>query len=161
MWKTLQDRLVIELRLLAVKSIYEANAALLKLLEKHNGQFTVEPRNAASAYMPLDPAINLEHVFTKREFRQLGSGNTFSYNGIIYTLAKPAVMRLRAKMTIEVRDTGRRGAAVASRTSACAPGNRATYASFSNNAKRKNGLCAATQTRRQSSVENRGDLNQD
>lgn len=105
LWKTLQDRLVIELRMLAVKSIDEANAALPKLLEKHNGQFTVEPRNAESAYMPLDPAVNLEHVFTKREFRQLGSGNTFSYNGIIYTLAKPAVMRLGAKMTIEVRET--------------------------------------------------------
>jgi len=44
-------------------------------------------------------------VFTIREYRQLGPGNTLSYNGTIYTLAKPAPFRFDAKMTVEVRQT--------------------------------------------------------
>jgi hypothetical protein len=40
-------------------------------------------------------------VFTIREYRQLGPGDTLSYNGTIYTLANPA----ETKMTVEVRET--------------------------------------------------------
>lgn len=105
LWVTLQDRLAVELRLLGVNTIEEANAALPRLIDKHNRQFAVEPRKRESAYLPLDPAVNLDHVFTKREYRQLGSGHTFAYNGTIYTLAKPSSLRLSAKMTVEVRET--------------------------------------------------------
>ena len=105
LWVTLQDRLVIELRLLGVTTIEEANAALPKLLEKHNRKFAVAPREAESAYVPLDPSINLSHVFTIREYRQLGPGNTISYNGTVYTLAKPVPFRFDARMTVEVRQT--------------------------------------------------------
>lgn len=105
LWKTFQDRLVIELRLLGVKTMEEANAALPKLLEKHNRKFAVKPKEAESAYIKLDPSINLNHVFTIREYRQLGPGNTISYNGTVYTLAKPANLRLDTKETVEVRET--------------------------------------------------------
>ncbi|GIQ63411.1 hypothetical protein PACILC2_19790 [Paenibacillus cisolokensis] len=44
-------------------------------------------------------------MFTIREYRQLGPGNTLSYNGTIYTLAKPAHFRFETKMTVEVRET--------------------------------------------------------
>lgn len=105
LWKTLQDRLVVELRLLGVKTMEEANAVLPKLLEKHNRQFAVKPKEAESAYIPLDPSVNLDHVFTIREYRQLGPGNTISYNGTVYTLARPASFRFDAKTTVEVRET--------------------------------------------------------
>jgi len=103
LWKTLQDRLVVELRLLGVKTMEEANAVLPKLLEKHNRQFAVKPKEAESAYIPLDPSVNLDHVFTIREYRRLGPGNTISYNGTVYTLAKPAPFD--AKTTVEARET--------------------------------------------------------
>lgn len=105
LWRTFQDQLVIELRLLGVRTLEEANAALPKLVEKHNRQFAVKPRESESAYLPLDHTVQLDHVFTRREYRQLGSGNTISYNGTIYTLAKPSTLRLMAKMTVEVRET--------------------------------------------------------
>lgn len=105
LWRTFQDRLVIELRLLGVKTIEEANAALTKLLEKHNRKFAVPPKDAESAYIPLDPAMNLNHVFTIREYRKLGPGNTLSYNGTVYTLDKPAHLRLGTKELVEVRET--------------------------------------------------------
>jgi transposase len=105
LWKTFQDRLVIELRLLGAKTMEEANAALPKLLEKHNRQFAVKPKEAESAYIPLDPTVNLNYVFTIREYRRLGPGNTISYNGTIYTLAKPANLRFGTKEMVEVRET--------------------------------------------------------
>ena len=105
LWVTFQDRLVIELRLLGVKTLDEANEALPGLLEKHNRKFAVQPKNAESAYVKIDPAVNLDHIFTIREYRRLGPGNTLSYNGTIYTLTKPALLRLGAKETVEVRET--------------------------------------------------------
>lgn len=105
LWATLQDRLVVELRLLGVTTMEEANAALPRLLHKHNRKFAVQPKMAESAYIKLDPSIDLDHVFTVREFRQLGPGNTLSYNSKIYTLAKPSNFRFETKMTVEIRET--------------------------------------------------------
>lgn len=105
LWGTLQDRLVIELRLLGVTTIEEANQALPKLIHKHNRQFAVPPKEVESAYVELGTETNLNHVFTLRTYRQLGSGNTLSYGAKIYTLAKPSTCRLDAKMTVEVRET--------------------------------------------------------
>jgi transposase len=105
LWVTFQDRLVIELRLLGINTIAEANAALPALLQKHNRKFAVKAKSAESAYIELDSLVDLNHVFTIREYRQLGHGNTLSYNGTIYTLAKPSHFRLDAKMTVEVRET--------------------------------------------------------
>lgn len=105
LWVTFQDRLVIELRLLGINTIEEANEALPQLLQKHNRKFAVQPRDTESASMKLDPQLNLNHIFTIRQFRQLGHGNTLSYNGNIYTLAKPTTHRFDAKMTVEIRET--------------------------------------------------------
>ena len=105
LWKTFQDRLVIELRLLGVKTIEEANAALPMLLEKHNRKFAIEPKEDESAYIKLDPFVNLNHVFTIREYRKLGHGNTLSFNGKVYTFAKPCNFRFEARTTVEVRET--------------------------------------------------------
>jgi transposase len=105
LWLTFQDRLVIELRLLGINTLEEANAALPGLLQKHNRKFAVQSKMAESAYIKLDPSIDLHYVFTIREYRHLGPGNTISYNGIIYTLARPTQFRLDTKMTVEVRET--------------------------------------------------------
>ena len=103
LWQTFQDRLVIELRLLGIQTLEEANAALSGLLEKHNHKFAIESKMTDSAYLKLDPSIDLNHVFTLRNYRQLGTGKTLSYNGK-YTLAQPASLRLDAKTTVEVRE---------------------------------------------------------
>jgi transposase len=105
LWVTLQDRLVIELRLLGVQTIEEANQVLPRLIQKHNRQFAVKAAEADSAYVKLGSSMNLRHVFTIREHRQLGTGNTLSYGGKLYTLAKPTSFPFSARMTVEVRET--------------------------------------------------------
>lgn len=104
LWVTFQDRLVIELRLLGIKTLEEANAALPKLLDKHNRKFAIQPRDTESAYVELDPTIDLNHVFSIREYRKLGSGNTFSYKGTIYTFDSLG-FQFGTKATVEVRET--------------------------------------------------------
>jgi Integrase core domain. len=105
LWRTLQDRLVIELRLLGIQTMEEANDVLPSLIEKHNRKFAVAPRLADSAYLKLHSSVNLDLVFTVREYRKLGTGHTLSYNGKLYTFAKPNDLRLDARTTVEVRET--------------------------------------------------------
>lgn len=106
LWATLQDRLVIELRLLGVMTLEQANEALPRLLKKHNAKFAVKPQEAESAYLKFDKKlINLDHVFTVRELRQLGTGNTLSYKAKIYTFAEPCAVRFDVKSIVEVRQT--------------------------------------------------------
>ncbi|MCC2683147.1 MAG: transposase, partial [Paenibacillaceae bacterium] len=105
LWGTLQDRLVIELRLLGINMLEEANAALPALIRKHNRKFALKPKSDESAYSKLDPSMHLEHVFTIREKRTLGQGNTLSYANKLYTFAKPASRRFDAKTVVEVRQT--------------------------------------------------------
>lgn len=57
------------------------------------------------AITPQAKDLNLDHVFTIREYRKLGHGNTLSYNEIIYTFAKPCSFRFEARTTVEVRET--------------------------------------------------------
>ena len=103
LWQTFQDRLVIELRLRNVCTMEEANRVLPELIAKHNRRFAVAPQEAESAYRPL-PETPLEHIFTRREYRRISSGQTFSWGGKCY-MPKPGsgVPRWEAKAVVEVR----------------------------------------------------------
>lgn len=71
----------------------------------HHRQFAVKAAEADSVYVKLNPSVKLRHIFTIREHRQLGSSNTLSYGGKLYTLAKPTPFQFNAKTTVEVRET--------------------------------------------------------
>jgi len=103
LWQTFQDRLVIELRLRNVCTMEEANRVLPELIAKHNQRFAVAPQEAESAYRPL-PETPLEHIFTRREYRRISSGQMFSWGGKCY-MPKPGsgVPRWEAKAVVEVR----------------------------------------------------------
>lgn len=103
LWQTFQDRLVIELRLRNVCTMEEANRVLPELLDKHNRRFAVAPQEAESAYRPL-PETPLAHIFSRREYRRISSGQTFSWGGKWY-MPQPGsgVPRWEAKAVAEVR----------------------------------------------------------
>jgi len=103
LWRTFQDRLVIELRLRNVCTMEEANRVLPELIEKHNRLFAVQPQEAESAYRPL-PEVPLEHIFARRVHRRISGGQTFSWQGKHY-MPKPGagVPRWEAKAIVEVR----------------------------------------------------------
>lgn len=105
LWGTLQDRLMIELRLLNISTLEAANAVLPGLIEKHNTRFAVEPKEEASAYRSLSNDTDLTYVFSIREQRQIGPGQTLSYNSKLYTLASKATPNFEPRTLVEVRET--------------------------------------------------------
>ncbi len=103
LWGTFQDRLVIELRLLNVDTMEEANRVLPNLIEKHNSRFAIEAKQAGTAYRPLPEEMNLDHIFAVRDYRKIGQGQTISYGGKIYTFAEKPTYSFEAKKVVEVR----------------------------------------------------------
>ncbi|HEY8528162.1 MAG TPA: ISNCY family transposase, partial [Paenibacillaceae bacterium] len=103
LWRTFQDRLVIELRLRNVCTMEEANRVLPELIDKHNRLFAVAPQEAEPACRPL-PEVPLEHIFARRVHRRISGGQTFSWQGKCY-MPQPGsgVPRWEAKAIVEVR----------------------------------------------------------
>ena len=87
LFRTLQDRLISELKLHQVQTVPAANKFLKEVfIPKFNNQFTVQPRVKESAYLPISSAINYELIFCRKIERKITSGNTFSYERTIYSL---------------------------------------------------------------------------
>lgn len=104
LWETLQDRLSVELQLLCVKNIEEANEVLPVLIDKHNRNYSVVPAEGTDAHCPLDSGINLNYVFAKRETRKVGSSNDITYKNSLYVPCDPNCS-FNSKVTVEVRET--------------------------------------------------------
>jgi hypothetical protein len=86
-FKTLQDRLVPEMRLAGVTNIQEANHYLNKIyLQKHRENFVIEAMEKNSAFIKLHPTVNLEENFYMWINRLIKNDHTFQINGKIYDL---------------------------------------------------------------------------
>jgi transposase len=110
LWETLQDRLVLELRLTGIKSIKEANAFLPGFIKRFNARFAVVPREPQSAYRPLEEHMNIDYVLCRKEARKASQGSTFSFGGQIYQLSKNnQAVPLPNKATITVLTSPRFG----------------------------------------------------
>jgi transposase len=77
LWETLQDRLPVELRLMGIKSMEEANKALPQLIERHNRKHSVPPAGEEAAYIALEREMKLDYVFAMRTTRKIGGGELF------------------------------------------------------------------------------------
>lgn len=79
-FRTLQDRLVSEMRLRGIWNFFGANEFLkTEFIPKFNAQFGVEAENPTLAYL-TNVFGDLELTFCKKEQRKIGSGNVFSYD---------------------------------------------------------------------------------
>jgi transposase len=78
---TLQDRLVVELRLADITTLDAATAFLADYLPRFNAQFAVPPAQATAAWRALDPALDLEQVFAFISARTVAADNTVQFNG--------------------------------------------------------------------------------
>ncbi len=91
--KTLQDRLVKELRLKGISSIEAANEFLPEFMESHNRRFARVPHSDHDAHRPLMPYDNLDDVFTWQEQRKVSKNLTIRYKGMLYVLEPSAASR--------------------------------------------------------------------
>ena len=104
--RTLQDRLVKELRLNKISTIEEANAFLPTFIEEYNRRFAVVPKDPTNAHKPLGQ--NLDLIFTIQEFRYLSKNLTFQYKTICYQIQteRETYALRKAKVTVREKKDG-------------------------------------------------------
>lgn len=86
LWKTLQDRLVSELRAEGVSSIGRANQVLQKHIRIHNQNFAKTPRNPEPVWRQPTPGVDLDDLFAYTEGRKVRNDNTVRCFGKVFQL---------------------------------------------------------------------------
>jgi transposase len=104
LFQTLQDRLVVELRLAGAATLADANACLARYLPLFNARFAVPASEVGSAYRPLDPAQPPATLFCFKYRRTVAADNTVQFAEQTFQLV-PSVQRLSwAKAAVEVHE---------------------------------------------------------
>ena len=86
--RTLQDRLVNELRLAGITTLEAANAYLrTSFIPDYNARFTRAPADPASAFVPLG-ALDLEQLLCEEDERVVAQDNTVTWQGVRLQIAK-------------------------------------------------------------------------
>ena len=85
--RTLQDRLIKEMRLEGIGSVAEANAWLPCFIEHFNQKFAKCARNPKNLHRPLtESTTDLDDIFTWQEPRKVTKNLTITYDKCIYLL---------------------------------------------------------------------------
>ncbi len=99
--KTLQDRLVKELRLVGAASLAQGNALLPGFIADYNVRFAKLPANSKDLHRPLRDGDDLEDAFAWKEERTLSQALTLQYDKVLF-IVEPSE---QAKMAIGKRVT--------------------------------------------------------
>lgn len=87
-FRTIQDRLIPELRINKAKTIEDANKYLMETFINGywNKEKTVSPENSQSAYSPLNPFLDLNMILTIEENRKIMSDQTTTWKNQRYKI---------------------------------------------------------------------------
>jgi transposase len=92
--RTLQDRLVKELRLAGISDMEAANAFLPGFMARHNAQFAKVPRRADNLHRPLNVEPDrLRDILCYRDERYVSNQLAFSYDRLRIILAENEITR--------------------------------------------------------------------
>jgi hypothetical protein len=84
--KTLQDRLVKELRLAGAATLAEGNALLPAFIADYNARFAKPPANNKDLHRPLRAGDDLDDAFAWKEERTLSQALTLQYDKVVFIL---------------------------------------------------------------------------
>jgi Winged helix-turn helix len=102
--KTLQDRLVKELRLRGISTIDAANAMLPGFVAGHNARFAKVPRSPRDLHRPLSARDDVDAALTWREERTVSHSLTLQYDKVLFLLEPSEVARGLARRRVTVFD---------------------------------------------------------
>ena len=121
--KTLQDRLVKELRLAGAASLAAGNALLPGFIAAYNARFAKPPVNAKDLHRPPRVGEDLDDAFAWKEERTLSRALTLQYDKVLFILepSEPAKAAIGKRVTVVDYPDGRlsiryRGVELAYRT---------------------------------------------
>jgi hypothetical protein len=101
--RTLQDRLVNELRVAGIRTLPAANRDLRDhFLPAFNAEFARPPADPTSAFVPLG-AVNLDEILCHEEVRAVARDNTVRLDGLVLQLAKQRGRRPGVGLQITLR----------------------------------------------------------
>jgi len=101
--RTLQDRLVNELRVAGIATIPAANAYLREVfLPQHNATFSHAPRDPEPAWVTIGD-LDLDQVLCHEEARVVGKDNTVTLDRVVLQLAKQPGRRTCAGLEVVIR----------------------------------------------------------
>jgi transposase len=112
LFKTLQDRLVKELRLAGIKTIPEANYFLEKIfIPKFNEKFSVVPKKNNNLHTSLTEAelAKIDNIFSIKTYRKVNNDFTIRFKGKWYQLKEqqPTLVLRKDQILIEEHLDGR------------------------------------------------------
>jgi transposase len=89
LFKTLQDRLVKEMRLEGVTTMADANQILKKYLSLHNRKFSQPAQSPINRHKAVPEWMNVEKICRTQEARVVTNGYTVHYSGKVYAIRNP------------------------------------------------------------------------
>ena len=91
---TLQGRLPNEFRLHGIKTKEAANRFLKEVyIKEHNRRFKVKAEESGSAFVPVQPHIDLDLIFSIKAERTVGHDNTISFENLTLQI-EPSELRI-------------------------------------------------------------------
>ncbi len=102
--KTLQDRLVKELRLEGIADIDAANAFLEDFKQRYNARFAKPPANDKNLHRPLTEMDRLDDILCWRETRKVSRQLVVNYNSMKFTLEPNEITRKLPGKQVEIFD---------------------------------------------------------
>ena len=87
-FRTLQDRLVKEMRVAGIKTLQQANAYLDGYLSEHNKKFSIAAQQLADLHRPVPKGICLESIFSVQTRRFVRNDFTIFHAGKVFQLQK-------------------------------------------------------------------------
>jgi hypothetical protein len=103
LFKTLQDRLVREMRLLGIKSVAAANAFLQSYLPTYNRRFARPAASTADLHRPAPSRRELDRLLCIKEERTVKNDFTIAHHGALYQLTQATRAK---KVAVEERLDG-------------------------------------------------------
>ena len=107
--KTLQDRLVKELRLAVPATLAEGNALLPAFIADYNARFAKPPANQKDLHRPVRAGDDLDDGFAWKEERTLSQALTLQYDKVLFILepTEPAKAAIGKRVTVVDYPDGR------------------------------------------------------
>lgn len=100
--RTLQDRLVKQMRLDEIQEIDAANEWVGQFVEQYNSQFSCVARSELDAHTPLRPGEDLKRVLSIREIRKLSSKLTLQHGQQRYVLQDEPWLRAMIGLPVAI-----------------------------------------------------------